>query len=150
MGQTTDKTGPETGRFTPGKSGNPAGRPKGRKNRATVICQALLEDEAERIARSVVDKALAGDPACLRLCLERLLPPLKERPISLPLPSIAAATDVPGAISAVLAAVGKGDLLPSEGTELARLVDTYRKAVEIEDLHNRVLTLERELSKTRR
>jgi hypothetical protein len=49
-----------------------------------------------------------------------------------------------------LSAVASGELLPSEGTELARLVDTYRKAVEIEDLHNRVLTLERELSKTRR
>ena len=150
MGHKADKTGPETGRFSPGQSGNPAGRPKGRKNRATVICQALLEGEAERIARSVVDKALAGDPACLRLCLERLLPPLKERVVSMTIPPLTCATDVPGAISAVLSAVASGHLLPSEGTELARLVDTYRKAVEIEDLHNRVLNLERELSKTRR
>jgi hypothetical protein len=150
VGQRADKTGPETGRFRPGKSGNPAGRPKGRKNRATLICQALLEGEAERIARAVVDKALAGDPACLRLCLERLLSPLKERPITIPMPTVSSATDVPSAISAVLGSVTQGDLLPSEGAELATLIDTYRKAVEIEDLTNRVRNLERELLKVQR
>jgi hypothetical protein len=50
----------QTGRFRPGKSGNQRAT-EGSEEPRNGHCQALLEGEAERIARSVVDKALAGD-----------------------------------------------------------------------------------------
>jgi hypothetical protein len=34
--------------FEPGQSGNPSGRPKGARNKATVAIEALLENEAKR------------------------------------------------------------------------------------------------------
>src|SRR5687768_6523834 len=62
------------GAFRPG---NP-GRPKGCRNRATLAALALLEGEAEALARKAVELALAGDTVALRLVLDRLLP--KGRP----------------------------------------------------------------------
>jgi hypothetical protein len=58
--------------FKPGQSGNPLGRPKGVRNRATVAAEALLEGEAEALTRKAIELALAGDPTALRLCLERI------------------------------------------------------------------------------
>ena len=40
--------------FQKGQSGNPAGRPRGSRNRATILFQNLLEDDAEAIARKAV------------------------------------------------------------------------------------------------
>jgi len=42
---------------------------------------ALLEREAEALTRKVIEKALSGDAACLRLCVERLYPPHKPAPL---------------------------------------------------------------------
>ena len=56
-------------RFQKGRSGNPNGRPKGSRNKTTVIAQALLEGEAEALVRKVVQLALEGDLTCLRICL---------------------------------------------------------------------------------
>src|SRR5712691_6144293 len=47
--------------FEPGQSGNPSGRPKGARNKATLVVEALLENEAEALTRKVIDLALAGN-----------------------------------------------------------------------------------------
>ncbi|MCZ2097331.1 MAG: DUF5681 domain-containing protein, partial [Anaerolineae bacterium] len=51
--------------WAPGQSGNPAGRPRGTRNRATLLAEALLDGEVDAIVRRVIDGALAGDPVCL-------------------------------------------------------------------------------------
>jgi hypothetical protein len=71
------------GQFTKGTSGNPGGRPPGSRNRATLLMETLLEGEAEQLTRKAIELALAGDLNALRLCLDRLLPPSKDRLISL-------------------------------------------------------------------
>ena len=83
-----EKTAPiQRGRpFERGKSGNPKGRPKGARNNATVLAEALLYGEVEAITRKVIDKALEGDMTALRLCLDRLLAPRRERPVAFKLP----------------------------------------------------------------
>lgn len=73
-------------KFKTGQSGNPGGRPKGGLNKATLTSQALLDGEAEALTRKVVELAKSGNPVALRLCLERLLPPRKDRPITFALP----------------------------------------------------------------
>src|SRR5690349_16079994 len=79
----------EEGRFSKGRSGNPAGRPKGARNRATLVAEAftgaLDDDDARVMARLWIDKALAGDKVALRFFAERLWPKPKGRPIELDL-----------------------------------------------------------------
>jgi hypothetical protein len=96
-------------KFKTGQSGNPGGRPKGSLNKATLASQALLEGEAEALTRKVVELAKNGNPMALRLCLERLLPPRKDRPITFDLPSLEGLEDLPQALKAILEAVARGE-----------------------------------------
>ena len=41
--------------------------------------EELLDGEAEALTRKAIDKALEGDMAALRMCLDRLLPPRRNR-----------------------------------------------------------------------
>ena len=63
--------------WKPGQSGNPTGRPKGARNKATLAAEALLDGEAEQITRKAIEKAKAGDMVAIRLCLDRIAPPEK-------------------------------------------------------------------------
>jgi hypothetical protein len=115
--------------YRPGQSGNPAGKPKGARNRSTIAAELLLEGEAKALTRKAIELGLAGDTTALRLCLERLVPPRKDRPISLDLPPIRSADDAAQAMSAVLAAVGEGRITPSEAGEVMALIEACRKSV---------------------
>jgi hypothetical protein len=114
--------------FKPGQSGNPNGRPKGARNRATLASEALLDGEADALTRKAIELALAGDTMALRLCLERVLPPRKDRPISLAMPTITSAEDAAMAANAVLAAVAGGHITLSEGGGMVDLIDACRRA----------------------
>src|SRR5882762_5100872 len=47
--------------FQKGQSGNPAGRPRGSRNKAAIALQELLERDAESIARTVTHLAKHGN-----------------------------------------------------------------------------------------
>ena len=78
----------------------------------------------------------------LRLCMERLCPPRKDRPISFALPSIASVSDIVGAQGALIAAVASGEVTPSEAGEVSKLLDAYARAVEVSELAERIAKLE--------
>jgi hypothetical protein len=63
-------------------------RTQGHYAKALLAMEALLDGEAETITRVAVDKAKEGDTTALRLCLERILPPRKDRPVSFSLPQL--------------------------------------------------------------
>ena len=132
----------QSGRFKKGQSGNPGGRPQGSRNKASLAVDTLLEGEAEAITRKAVDKALEGDTTALRLCLERLCPPRKDRPIAVKLTELAGATGTAQAQSAVIHAVASGDLTPTEGQALSAMLEAQRRALEMEDLEQRIAALE--------
>ena len=85
----------QDGRFAKGRSGNPAGRAVGSRNRATLIAEAMLDDEAAALIRKAVELALGGDGPALRLCLDRVVAPRRERPAPFAWPPIAGAADIP-------------------------------------------------------
>ena len=125
-----------------GQSGNPTGKPAGVRNKATVMVQSIMERGAKEITDAVVGLAKEGDLSAARLVLERLLPPVKERPISLALPGTDTAGGIAEAQQAILQAVAAGDLLLGEGTALAGIVEARRKAVETLQLEQRITALE--------
>ncbi|PKN40133.1 MAG: hypothetical protein CVU60_17220 [Deltaproteobacteria bacterium HGW-Deltaproteobacteria-18] len=130
--------------FKKGQSGNPAGKRPGTRNRATQAVQELLDGEVEALTRKAVDLALAGDTTALRLCLERLCPPTREKPISpaLPLPNKLTAEKLPQALEIIVKAVASGDLLPGEGQTLTGMLNALGKALELAELEKRVAALE--------
>jgi hypothetical protein len=112
MSENTEKK--QSTKYKKGQSGNPAGRPKGSLNQTTLACQELLDGEAEAITRKAVEKALAGDLTAIRLCLERIIPPRKERPIFIDLPKMAKYRDMKQFTEALLEAVKNGNLTIDE------------------------------------
>ncbi|WP_431855310.1 DUF5681 domain-containing protein [Azospirillum sp.] len=135
--------GKQRGRpFQKGQSGNPAGKPKGTRHKATLAAEALLDGEAEMITRKAIDMAKEGDSVALRLVLERVLPPRKERPVAFQMPVMNAAEDAAKAMAALVAAVAAGDLTPTEGSALAGMVETFRRTLETTELERRLAALE--------
>jgi len=127
--------------FKKGLSGNPKGKPKGTRNRTTIIAQDLLEGEAEALVRKVVQLALDGDLTCLRICLERLVPPKKDAPIEIDLPDIRAIADIPK-LFAVLTAKLREGITPSEARTVMDLAEGVRKSLEVAELEKRIGALE--------
>ena len=115
--------------FVKGRSGNPGGRRYGSRNKKTLAAAVLLEGESEALTRKAVELALAGDPTALRLCIERILPPCRERPVKFTLPPIENAADISAAMNAVTSALARGIITPGEAERIANVVDTFARAI---------------------
>lgn len=143
MNPSPENTGQiQGGRFQQGQSGNPAGKPKGVRNKTTLAVQALLDGEGEEIARKAIEAAKAGDMTAIRLVLERVLPARKDNPVTFDLPEMTGAQDAAKAMGAIMSAVAGGELTPSEATEAAKLVGIYIEALKTADLETRIKQLE--------
>ena len=132
------------GRSTDGRFGKGnAGRPRGARNKATQAVEALLEGEAEGLTRKVVELALGGDVTALKLCLDRIAPPRKDRPICIDLPQASNAQETVALSEAILRQVAQGELTPLEAQPVMAMVEQYRRIMETAELEQRISELER-------
>lgn len=126
------------GRWKPGESGNPAGKPKGSGEVAKL--RAAIADKVPAILDSLLERALSGDVGAARLLLERTIAPLKaiEPPQPLTLPG--------GSLTeqgrAVLASVASGELAPGQGAALVGAIGALARVAEVDELAARVAALE--------
>jgi len=72
---------PNKGQFPPGQSGNKLGRPKGSKNKSTVLREAmqsradrLLSAHVPKVLRVVIEAAIRGDMSAAKMILDRAVP----------------------------------------------------------------------------
>jgi hypothetical protein len=107
--------------------------------------EALLKGQAEQLTQKAIDLALAGDTHALRLCLDRIFPAPRDRPIHLRLPPIENGEQLSSAMSAVVEAIGDGRITPSEGETLARTMEVQNNVLTTGDLERRVEQLEQAL-----
>ena len=85
-----------------------------------------MEGQLEQITQTLIDAALDGDLAAIRLILERLVPPCKEKALpQLNLPPVTDASSLPKLTAAILGAVADGRITPGEGQALAALANTH-------------------------
>ena len=133
----------KNGRNTDGTFGHGnAGRPRGARNRKTMAIEALLEGQAEALTQVAIEKALEGDSVALRLCMDRIAPPPKDNPVRFSLKPMHGAMDASKAAESVLNAVSEGELTPFEATRVMGLIDSYRRALELTDIEQRLRILE--------
>src|SRR4051812_7616837 len=134
---------PGSGRpWLKGQSGNPAGRPPGSRNLASLAAESLLEGESELLTRKAVERALEGSDLALKLCLDRILAPRRERTVNFALPPIESPADLGAALGAVTAAVAEGALTPGEACDLSQVAATFIKAIETADFERRLQAIE--------
>ena len=129
------------GRFAPGGAGGP-GRPKGRRSRLAAALDAIAAADAAAVLASVLTAAKAGDVAAARIVLDRIWPPPKGRAVEVPLPPVADASGLVGALAAVVAAMGEGEITPDEARTIAAVLSEQRMAIETGDLAQRIEVLE--------
>lgn len=129
--------------FQKGQSGNPAGRPVGARNKATIMAEMLMQGEAEGLARIAIEQAKAGDITALRMCLDRVAPPYKHRTVTFELPALESAADAAKALAVITAGVASGELAPAEAADMFKLVDGFTRMLEVTLFEQRVARLER-------
>jgi hypothetical protein len=129
----------ESTRGRPFAEGNP-GRPRGSKNKATAVAQALIAGEEEGLVRKAIELAKAGDAQMLKFFLDRLLP--KERLIKIDLPRLDYADDVIDGMAAITSSIAEGQITPSEGAALSSMLARYSRTLEIAELSKRIDALE--------
>lgn len=140
--ETTDRQ--QDGRFRPGKSGNPAGRPIGARHRSTVMVENLLAGEAEAVARTVVQAAIDGDMVAARLVLERVCPPTKGRFVKIDLPAISDGATLTTALRKVVASLAAAEITTDEATEIAKVIELIGGSLERRELEERIDALEKQ------
>ena len=135
-------TGSKQGRFERGRSGNPRGRPAGQRHRFLAAMDLIGEGAAAAVLQTVIEAAQTGDLVACGLILSRCWPARKGRLVTLELPTIASAADLPRAIGALMSAVAGGILTPDEALPVSTLLDGYRRAIETCELEARIAALE--------
>lgn len=133
------------GRKTDGRfaKGNRLGGSKtGSRHRVTRAIEALLEGQHRALTQKAVEKALDGDVTALRLCLDRLAPPRKDAPVSIPLPAVRTAQDAVEASAAVMQAVSAGEITPDEAGRIMALLTAHKALLETAELEARIIALE--------
>jgi hypothetical protein len=80
--------------------------------------------------------------AALRLCLDRLVPPRRDRPVHFVIPPLSSSNDASSAMGAIVTAVASGELTPSEAGDLSRVIESCVKALEAADIDRRLRVLE--------
>jgi hypothetical protein len=78
----------------------------------------------------------------MRLCLERVVSPLRERTVKFELPPIESAHDIAAAMKAVTSALASGAIAPGEAERIAAVVDTFVRAIDASDFDRRLQELE--------
>jgi hypothetical protein len=103
----------------------------------------LLKDNAKELIEKAVEMAKGGDGPALRLCIERIAPARKDRPVWFDLPEMKEARDAVNASAAIVAAVASGDLTPTEAAELSKLVESYARVLQAIEFEERISKLEK-------
>jgi uncharacterized protein DUF5681 len=132
--------------FAPGQSGNPAGRPRGSRNKKTLMLEALLDEESEALMRRVIGLAKMGDDVAMRLVFARMLPPRRDRPVPIELPRIESEADARRASGDVIEALGSGEITPQEAEQVLRVIAGAALVTHSSDMGERVKWLQEQVA----
>jgi hypothetical protein len=97
-----------------------------------------LESEAENITRRLIEKAMEGDMAAIRLVIERLIPPAKDMPLNVDIPAISKASDIQPAMNQFFNLMASGDLSLSEFGRMVKALGEASKIAEMTEFEQRL------------
>ena len=131
---------PANGRYKPGASGNPAGRPKGAKNKATFLAEEAME-EVSAVVEKLVERALAGSTGAIRQFLDRTMP-MPRGCSRFELPDMRGPRGIADAQEALIIAVAAGEVPPRDAERVMNLLVTFRKMLQNEATEARYAALD--------
>ena len=126
------------GRFAPGTSGNPAGRPPAIppevRQRLTEACPDIINN--------VIQAARGGDLQAARLVLDRIAPVTRSTAAPVYIPELEQATTLSAKAQAIINAIARGECPPDIGATMIQAVGACAKIIEIDELERRLCALE--------
>lgn len=124
--------------FKKGKSGNVNGRPIGSGQSGKI--RALLASKSEDLVNKALELAASGDTQALKLCLERVCPPLKTKDELVAIGTLDG--DLIKKAEKVIRVMGTGQLTPGEAHTVMQTIATQAKIIEINEMEKRLTALE--------
>jgi hypothetical protein len=115
------------GTFKEGNAGGP-GRPKGLRNKTTIIAEEMMEDKGLKVFDMTMDRALSGDTEAQNLITKEFikiyLPSKKSSEIKFDLPEIKDRRDVWQSLLRLVNATFEGELTVEEAQGRIDLLET--------------------------
>ena len=122
--------------FKPGQSGNPAGRKPGTKNKKL----ELLRSNDTKLQKKVIDMAMRGDTAALKIVADRLWPRLRSQP--LPVSINATSGDIAETGRKVIDAALSGEVTTDILRDILGALYLQGQITELTELEQRLRALE--------
>lgn len=123
-------------------TGNPTGRPKGARNKKTLLAEALLDEHVEMATGKLVELVSAGNLQAIALHLKLVFPNGRQRPVALKLPKLVTSADDLNALAAIAEAAARGDISPAEARDLSGIVELHMRGLERASFEERLQRLE--------
>ena len=111
-----------SGRFKPGASGNSAGRPKGAKNKTTLLAEEAMDEKVGVVVAQLIERALAGNATAMRQFLDRTMP-MPRGCSRFDLPDVRGPRGIADAQEALIIAVAAGQVPPRDAERVMNLID---------------------------
>ena len=126
--------------FVKGQSGNPAGRPRGVRDKRRQYLE-LLEDDLQAISAKAIQLAKSGNTQMIKLILERVLP---AKPEDTPLvKGFDLVGDSYTQASQIMRALSDGILTPTQAHRMMKCTATYLATVDARNITERIEVLEK-------
>ena len=131
--------------FQKGQSGNPKGRPRGISDKRVAL-RSLLDPHKEALVEKAVSLALEGDTQALKLCLERLIPPIKS--VELPVHVEIEGETLADQARSVVGLAAQGEHSVREISSLMQAIAAMAKIIDVDELERRLTALEKRSEQT--
>ena len=118
------------------------GRPKGSRNKSTLMLQQLLDEHAPALMRKSLVLALQGSIPLLRMLLSAKLPRPLDPPVKIGCLPLRTIDDLLQAHQTVMHKVASGVVTPTQALQINALLETHRQLIETQDLATRISALE--------
>ena len=133
-------------RGRPFQPGNKLGRGRPRGSRNKKSSDRLIAEYAEPLTKKCIMGAMQGDKASMRMCMERMSAPERENRVKLKMPVVKTLEDVKQANATAIAAVGKGQITPSQGETVTRMLEAQGRLIKDSELEPRMEQMEKSLA----
>jgi hypothetical protein len=118
------------------------GRPRGSRNKRTLLLEELLAGHTDALLRKALVMALQGDGPILRTLLGRILPHCKDGPVRVGTLRTGSSQEIAASCDQILKKVSNGTLTLAEGQECVKLLQGRLDMALLTDMESRLRALE--------